>query len=77
MKSLTVAYALFSALEDVSARSGRPISDLVSEAIEAWLVDAAIDDAEQREIEAGRIEAAEQGGVEFEAFFSELLDERG
>ena len=77
MKSLTVADALFSALEDVSARSGRPISDLVSEAIEAWLVDAAIDDAEQREIEAARIEAAEQGGVEFESFFSELLDERG
>ena len=77
MKTLTVADTLFSALEDVSARSGRPISVLVSGAVEAWLVDAAIDEAEQREIEAARTEAAEQGGVEFETFFSESLDERG
>ena len=47
------------------------------EAIQIWLDDVAADEADREEIESARTEAAEQGGVEFEAFFSELLDERG
>ncbi len=76
MKTLTVTDNLYLVLEEVAVRSGRPISDLVSEAVEAWLADGAIDDAERREIDVARAEAAEQGGVEFEAFFAEFLDER-
>ncbi len=76
MQTLTVSDDLYSALEEVSTRSGRPVPELVSEAIKSWLVEAEIDDAERLEIEAARTEAAEQGGVEFEAFFAEVLDER-
>ena len=76
MQILTVSDDLYSALEEVAARSGRPVPELVSEAIESWLVEVGIDDAERLEIEAARAEAAEQGGVEFEAFFAEILDER-
>lgn len=76
MKTLTVADSLYSALEEVSTRSGRSVPDLVSEAIESWLIEGGIDDAERLEIEAARAEAAEQGGVEFETFFTGVLGER-
>ena len=77
MKTLTVADELYSALEEAANRSGQTVSDLVMEAIQIWLDDVAADEADREEIEAARSEAAEQGGVEFEAFFSGLLDERG
>ena len=70
MKTLTVTDSLYLALEEAANRSGRPVSDLLSEAIEAWLVDDEMNDAERREIEEARTEVAEQGGVEFEAFFA-------
>ena len=70
MKTLTVTDSLYLALEEAANRSGRPVSDLLSEAIEAWLVDDEMDDAERREIEEARTEVAEQSGVEFEAFFA-------
>ena len=76
MKTLTVTDSLYLALEEAANRSGRPVSDLLSEAIEAWLVDDEMNDAERREIEEARTEVAEQGGVEFEAFFAEFLDGR-
>ena len=46
---------------------------LVNEAIESWLAEAELDDTEHAAIEEARAEAAEQGGIEFEAFFDELL----
>ena len=70
MKTLTVTDSLYLALEEAANRSGRPVSDLLSEAIEAWLVDDEMNDAERREIEEARTEVAEQSGVEFEAFFA-------
>lgn len=76
MKTMSVDDALYSALEAASGRSGRPVQDLVNEAIESWLAEAAMDEAERAVIEAARVEAAEQGGVEFESFFDDLLGER-
>ena len=72
-RTMTVSEDLYSALEEEAARSSRTISDLVTEAIETWLADCDLDEAEHAEIESARAEAAEQGGVEFEKFFGELL----
>ena len=77
MKTLTITDELYSALEEAANRSGQTVSDMALEAIQIWLDDVAADEADREEIESARTEAAEQGGVEFEAFFSELLDERG
>ena len=46
---------------------------MVNEAIESWLAEAELDDDEHTAIEEARAEAAEQGGIEFGAFFDELL----
>ena len=73
MKTLTINDELYSALEGVANRSGQTVSDLVFEAIQVWLDDIATDEADREKIEAARSEAAEQGGVEFEAFFADLL----
>ena len=72
-RTMTVTENLYLALEEEAARTGRTVSDLVTEALEGWLADCELDEAERAEIEAARAEAAEQGGVEFEKFFSELL----
>ncbi len=42
----------------------------------SWLADAAMDEADHAVIQKARAEAAEQGGVEFEALFDELLGDR-
>ena len=76
MKTLTVTDSAYSALEEAANRSGQTVSDLVLEAIQVWLDDVAADEAERDEIESARAEAAEKGGVEFEAFFAEILSER-
>ena len=73
MKTLTVDDRLYSAIEAEADKSGRLVGDLITEAIEAWLVDSQLDDTERAEIEAARVEAAEKGGVEFEEFFDDLL----
>ncbi|MYD66725.1 MAG: hypothetical protein F4X26_12225 [Chloroflexi bacterium] len=73
MKTMTVEDRLYGALEKAATRDGRPVQDLLTEAIESWLADAALDDADRAVIERSRAEAAEQGGVEFEAFFEGLL----
>ena len=75
MKTATVDDGLYAALESEAAKSGRMVQELVAEAIEAWLADAAIDEAEHDLIEASRIEAMEQGGIEFETFFADLLQD--
>jgi hypothetical protein len=67
---------LYSALEEAADRSGRPIQELVSEAVQTWLDDEAMDGAEHDEVELARAEADEQGGVEFEAFFAGILENR-
>ncbi|MXZ90246.1 MAG: hypothetical protein F4Z05_02055 [Chloroflexi bacterium] len=76
MKTMIVDDGLFSALEAAAELSGRTVQELVNEALVSWLADAAMDDAEHTAIEKARAEAAEQGGVEFELFFDELLEER-
>ena len=74
MKTLTVTDELYSALEEVANRSGQTVSDLVFEAIQVWLDDVAADEADREKIEAARSEAAAKGGVEFEAFLSNLQE---
>ena len=69
MKTVTVDDRLYGALAEAATRNGRPLHDVLSEAIESWLADTALDDAERPAIERSRAEAAEQGGVDFEAFF--------
>ena len=76
MKTMTVDDRLYGALEAAADRRGRPVQDLVKEAIVSWLADTAMDDADHGAIEKARAEAAELGGVEFEAFFDELLENR-
>ena len=76
MKTMSMDDSLYSALEAASDRSGRPVQELVNEAIASWLAEAAMDDDEYAAIENARAEAAEQGGVEFETFFDDLWGER-
>ncbi len=76
MKTITVDGSLYGALEAAADRNGRSVHELLNEAIESWLADAAMDDADHSAIERSRLEAAEQGGLEFEALFDELLGDQ-
>ena len=69
MKTMTVDDGLYGALEAAADRNGRPIQELVNEAIASWLADAAADEDDRAAIEHARAEAAGHGGVEFEPFF--------
>lgn len=77
MKTMTVDDGMYGDLEAAADRDGRPVQELVNEAIASWLADAAADAAadgdDHAAIEQARAEAAEQGGVEFEPFFDDLL----
>ena len=73
MKAMTLNDSLYSALEDEACRSGRTVNELVNEVMESWLTDFNLDEEERAEIESARSEAAEQGGIEFEEFFDDLL----
>ena len=73
MKTMTLSDGLYSALEEEARRSGRTINELVTEIVESWLSEFDLDNEERAEIELARSEAAEQGGVEFEEFFDDLL----
>ncbi|MYB43805.1 MAG: hypothetical protein F4X74_02535 [Acidimicrobiia bacterium] len=76
MKTVTVDDGLYTALEAAADRNGRPVQELVNEAIGSWLADSAADEAadeaDHAAIESARGEAAEQGGIEFAAFFDSL-----
>lgn len=76
MRTTTVDDGLYGALEAVADRNGRAVQELLHEAIASWLADGALDDADHAAIERARSEAAEQGGVEFEAFLDELARDR-
>ena len=76
MKTMTVEDSLYGALEAAADRNGRSVQELLNEAIESWLADATLDDADHSVIVRSRAEAAEQGGVEFEAFFDGLVEDR-
>ena len=77
MKTLTLNDELYSALQERSEETGRPIGELVSEAIESWLFDDELDEAELAEIEAAEREYKEKGGMEAGEFFRSLRKERG
>ena len=76
MKTMSVDDSMYGTLEAAADRNGRPVQELVKEAVVSWLADLAMDEADHTVIQQARAEAAEQGGVEFEAFFDELLGDR-
>ena len=76
MITMSVDDEVYRALEAAADRNGRPIQELVEEAIMSWLADAAMDDADHDKIEHAQAEAAKRGGIKFEAFFDELLKDR-
>lgn len=76
MKTMSVDDGLYGAFEAAADRDGRPVQELVNEALVSWLADAAMDGADHAAIGQARTEYAEQGGVEFEAFFDDLLGDR-
>ena len=49
MKTLALDDKLYSALEEYSEETGRPVSDLAAEAIKSWLLDDELDEAELAE----------------------------
>ena len=76
MKTMNLDDRLYGAIEVFADRDGRPVQELVNEALVSWLADAEMDDADHAEIERARSEATEAGSIEFEEFFEELLGER-
>ena len=76
MKTMSVDDTLYRAFKEAADRDCRTVQELVNEALVSWLADAAMDRADHAEIEHARQEAAEQDGVEFEAFFDSLVDGR-
>ena len=77
MKTLALNDQLYSALEEHSEETGRPINDLAAEAIQSWLSDEELDESELAQIEAAEREYQEKGGMEVAAFFRSLRKERG
>jgi hypothetical protein len=77
MKTLMLDDKLYMALEEESVKVGRPVSELLTEAVEQWLVDAELDEVVREEIEAADREWRENGGVEASEFFASVRRERG
>ena len=77
MKTLMLDDKLYVALEEEAAKTGRPVSELLAEAVEQWLLDAELDEAELGKIEAANREWHENGGVEATEFFDSVRRERG
>ena len=77
MKTLSLDDSTYSALLERSEETGRSLSELAAEAIESWLYDDELDEAELAEIEAAEREYQEKGGMEVGEFFRSLRKERG
>ncbi len=77
MKTLTLDDKLYMALEEEAIKVGRPVSELLAEAVEQWLLDAELDETELREIKEADREWRESGGVEADEFFASARRERG
>ena len=77
MKTLTLDDKLYTALEEEAIKVGRPVGELLTEAVEQWLLDAELDEAVLGEIESADQEWRENGGVEASEFFATVRKERG
>ena len=77
MKTLTLDDKLYMALEEEATKVGRPVSELLTEAVEQWLLDAELNEAERGKIESADREWSEHGGVEASEFFASVRKERG
>ena len=63
MKTLTLDDKLYTALEEEAIKVGRPVGELLTEAVEQWLLDAELDESELGEIESADREWREKGGL--------------
>ena len=63
MKTLTLDDKLYTALEEEAIKVGRPVGELLTEAVEQWLLDAELDEAELREIESADQEWRQNSGL--------------
>ena len=72
MKTLAMEDDIYIALEEEASKVGWTVSEMVVEAI----ADTKLDERERAEIESARAEAADMGGVEAEAFFDQILNDR-
>ena len=70
MKTLTLNDRLYAALEEESNRTGRSMSELAAEAVESWLSDTELGEAERVDIEA-----SERERCDFEKLFRHLSEE--
>ncbi|MCE2458601.1 MAG: ribbon-helix-helix protein, CopG family [Dehalococcoidia bacterium] len=77
MKTLTLDDKLYTALEEEAIKVGRPVGELLTEAVEQWLLDAELDESELGEIESADREWRKHGGVEASEFFATVRKERG
>ena len=77
MKTLMLDDKLYMALEEEAVKVGRPVTELLTEAVEQWLLDAELDEAELSEIKAADREWRENGGMEANEFFASVRRERG
>ena len=77
MKTLMLDDKLYMALEEEAVKVGRPVGELITEAVEQWLLDAELDEAELSKIEAADRDWRENGGVEANEFFASVRRERG
>ena len=76
MKTLLLNDKLYVALEEEAVKAGRPVDELLTEAVEQWLLDAELDEGDLSEIEAADREWQEKGGVEASEFFASVRQER-
>ncbi len=77
MKTFTLDDKLYTALEEEAVKVGRPVGELLTEAVEQWLLDAELDEADLGAIESADREWREKGGVEASEFFASVRKERG
>jgi hypothetical protein len=76
MKTVTLDdEKLYRAVEAEAAKSGRGVEDVVGEALKQWLADVEMDELEQTQIEAARLEWQRKDDVEAHEFFRTLREE--
>ena len=77
MKTLMLDDKLYTALEEEAIKADRPVGEVLTEAVEQWLLDAELDESELSEIKAADREWRENGGMESGKFFASVRRERG
>ena len=77
MKTLMLDDKLYVVLEEEAVKVGRPVSELLTETVEQWLLDAKLDETELSKIQTADRDWRENGGIEANEFFASVRRERG